>query len=290
MTSGSRLVNKFHRYGAAIAPAAWARLEAKMAFRQSREAPILVYQMGKVGSTTVFESLREAGLPNPILHVHAISDDVLKYREAHLHAGAGNPYHLDLGEAIGKELERGVAKRCKIISLVRDPIAVEVSGLFEVPQFAPEEVQGPRGLDPAKAAAYLEASLARPGALDYVFGWFDREIKRIFGIDVFAVPFPKERGAETYSGATADLLLLRLEDLDRVGSSAIRDFLALGGPFTLAPANVRADKPEAAAYRALRAHLKLSREACERIYSSRFATHFYTAEETGRFVARWTGR
>ncbi len=34
--------------------------------------PILVYQMGKVGSSTVVQTLEALGLPNPVLHVHTL--------------------------------------------------------------------------------------------------------------------------------------------------------------------------------------------------------------------------
>jgi glucosyl-dolichyl phosphate glucuronosyltransferase len=285
-----RLRRRLHRYASAIAPKTLARMQVKDAFSPSSADPILVYQMGKVGSTTVLESLERAGLPNPIFHLHALAD-VGRYRDDHLAAGAGIPYHLELGEAVAAELQHALGKRCRIISLVRDPIAVQVSGLFEVPQFAHDDVRrATDGIDPQKAAERLGASLVEPGALDYVFEWFDREIKKVFGIDVFARPFPKAEGAAVFRGERADLLLLRLEDLDRVGPAAIGEFLGLGKPIKLVAANVRADKPQAQSYSQLKAHLKLDPGPCEAIYSSRFATHFYSDDEIRRFIAKWSGR
>ena len=43
--------------------------------------PILIYQMGKVGSATVHETLLHANLPHPIYHIHFLSYDGIKNAE-----------------------------------------------------------------------------------------------------------------------------------------------------------------------------------------------------------------
>jgi glucosyl-dolichyl phosphate glucuronosyltransferase len=286
----NRLGRAIRHYASKIAPRTTARIEARAAFRNGSARPILVYQMGKVGSTTVVESLSRASLPNAVLHLHAISDDVARYRREHLAAGAGVPYHLELGAAVAAELSRGDDRRCKIISLVRDPIAVQISSLFEVPEFASPEMREGGKIDAVKAAASLRKSLAEPRALDYIFDWFDREVARVFGIDVFAHPFPKAEGVRAFRGEGADMLLLRLEDLDRVGPEALARFLGLPAPLELVRANVRAGASGGDAYRELMGQLTLDIEVCDKIYSSRFARHFYDDAEISAFTAKWCHR
>ena len=244
--------------------------------------------MGKVGSRTVYESLKRAGLSNPIFHIHFLSDDITEYRHIHVRAGGQNPYHLDLGEAIGREVKKATGKRCKLISLVRDPIAVRVSDLFQNPDFASATILSESGvIDPVKATEYLRNRLADPDAFDYVFNWFDREVKRMFSIDVFAQPFPREKGYAVLHGEVADLLVLRLEDFDKVGPDAVRQFLQQDKSFEYVSANVRAGTSEAVTYDLVRRNLKLEHALCERVYSSKFVTHFYDAAEINGFIDAW---
>ncbi len=40
----------------------------------NKKPPILIYTMGKVGSMTVYQSLKEAKLGNPVYHIHFLTD------------------------------------------------------------------------------------------------------------------------------------------------------------------------------------------------------------------------
>jgi hypothetical protein len=244
--------------------------------------------MGKVGSRTVYESLKRAGLSNPIFHIHFLSDDITEHRRSHLRAGSRNPYHLDLGEAIGSELKKATGKRCKLISLVRDPIAVRVSDLFQNPYFASGAIRSESGvIDPVRAADYLRRRLEDPDAFDYVFNWFDREVKSVFSIDVFAQPFPREVGYSVLNGDVADLLVLRLEDFNEVGPDAVRRFLQQDRLFEYVSANVRADTPQAVTYDLVKKNLKLEHALCEKVYSSKFVRHFYDTAQINGFIDAW---
>lgn len=39
----------------------------------SNQSPILIYQMGKVGSKTVYESLKALNLATPVYHTHLLN-------------------------------------------------------------------------------------------------------------------------------------------------------------------------------------------------------------------------
>jgi hypothetical protein len=79
-----------------------------------------------------------------------------------------------------------------------------------------------------------------PG-LDSSAGWFDAQIKAVFGIDVFAESFPTHAGYKIFSSQKADLLLFRLEDLDACASKAINEFLEIEN-FMLANTNIGKEK------------------------------------------------
>ena len=104
--------------------------------------------------------------------------------------------------------------------------------------------------------------------------------------DVFAQPFPTSKGYHIYSGANADLLLLRLEDLDRCAGVAFKEFLNIDG-FSIESANVSADKEYGSEYSEFTRKLTLPASYIDHMYQSRFMRHFYSADERERFRLKW---
>ncbi|MBZ0165784.1 MAG: putative capsular polysaccharide synthesis family protein [Candidatus Omnitrophica bacterium] len=265
--------------------------EARAAFRHPGQPPVLIYQMGKVGSSSVAHSLEQTGSRETAIHVHFLSGDIEKYGRTFEQAGRYPwPYHLYLGGALRKILRRQPETPVRIISLVRDPIAWAVSSVFQNPFLASESVQAADGsVDPQKAGDYLLRELDKPETFDYVNDWFDRELKTVFGIDVFAEPFPVETGFAVYRHQRAEALVIRMEDLSTKGPQAIAAFLGLPHPLEIQKANVREQTTAADKYKEVRARVRLSRELCERIYSGRLVRHFYNRNLIESFIRRWTG-
>lgn len=266
-----------------------AEIEARLAFMGS-SVPVLVYQMGKVGSSTVYKSLKKASLPNPIFHLHFLSDDLLKHRETHQKAGVHIPYHIILGEAIHRKMAKKPKTEYKIISLVRDPIAYVVSNVFQNPHFASQNIKIDGGsIEPNKVRLYLTEMLSEPDAFKYVNEWFDRELKSVFAIDVFAEPFRVNLGYTIYRGAYAEALVIRLEDLSQKGPEAVAKFLGLDSPLSLKQTNSRSQSDEADTYQRVKKEIGISKDLCREIYSSKFAKHFYNEAMIDKFIAKWVG-
>lgn len=253
----------------------------------SDHSPVLVYTMGKVGSATVLRTLQAARIT--VFHLHFLSARLTA--EKRRAAGWGPvPDHLFLGEQLRRRILARPNQRFKIITLVRDPIAVRASSLFHAPGSAPHIRTEDGLIDPARAAEHFTRMVSRSGAFDYVFEWFDRELREVFGIDVFAEPFPRHEGHCVYRAARADTLLIRLEDLSHVGPTTIPRFLGVEGPLALSLDNIRVEKPDGPAYTRFLNLVRLDREICERIYDSPFVRKFYSDEEIAAFVTRWSGR
>lgn len=275
---------------AAAAKRVLAEREARAAFAHPDRPPILVYQMGKVGSSTIYRALQQAALPNRVLHLHFLSDDLVKYREFQLKAGNYPlPYHIYLGESVQRIIRKKSQISCKIISLVRDPIAFVVSNLFHNPQFAQENLLDRSGMmDVAKTGQYLTNILEKENTFDYVYNWFDRELKTVFDIDVFSRPFPREDGYAVYHHNTVAALIIRLEDLSNKGSEVLTRFLATPQVIRLEAQNTRAESRYGYVYLSLLHTIKIESSVCRRIYSHKFSRHFYDDDMIERFVERWS--
>ena len=267
-----------------------AYLIANYAFSPFRPPPVLVYQMGKVASSTVCASLKASGLRNSVLHLHFLSRDLPNHIETHKRAGIHNiPYHLMLSKAVREILLRSEDRLCKVITLVRDPIAFVVSDIFQNPKFAKENIERTDGtISVEKVNDYLRRELSEPDAIGYPDGWFDRELKRVFGIDVFAEPFPKDLGFEVYKGKRVEVLLLRVEDLSSKGAEAISRFLGIRRPIDLKQCNVRNSSNDSRQYESLLNTFSIDESMCRAIYSCRLVKHFYSEEMIDLFVSRWT--
>jgi hypothetical protein len=257
--------------------------------------------MGKVGSTSTTASLKELGYHRSMAmyQPHFVSDEWLAYAEqmaaggstgwqnlAHL-CRTGFPYEHNLD----KELRRRRAKgqRVTVITLIRDPVAVNVSGFFHNQKWWPPEL---RPADADLTVEYLDA-LKRAFLDDYPHeapgAWFDKEFRPLYDVDVFASPFDMSQGYAIYRSDVADVLLLKLESLGRSAAAAFQEFLGIDD-FQLVTTNTAEDKQYARVYKAFRKHLALPDDYLDKIYDSKLAHHFYAPEEIMGFRQKWRGK
>lgn len=249
--------------------------------------PVVVYQMGKVGSNTIYHSFKKLELDVPIFHVHYLND--LEDIEARTRRTMRNVERalenvVRAREVLG-EMEQRKYSRWNFISLVRAPIPRLISMFFQnLDTFFPDAL-----------ARYQAHTLTLDELTDFVVNrfqdqfmleWFDKQIKEPFGIDVFAVPFNRVQGYQIYREREIRLLLLRAEDLNRVAARAIGEFLHIPN-FQLVHRNVGQEKPTGALYSEFMQKLRLSPAMIERWHSSALARHFYTRQELSASIARW---
>lgn len=257
-------------------------------------APIIIFQPGKVGSMSVQRSLEEAykqpdlDIPIIIHHVHALNQ--LDERERYVRKTRKNPEEsirlIQEWRILRKEIESNPLKKWNVVNLVRDPVAIKVSALFQLlDQHIP---------DWEKRLNTNELSLAELEKLFFSkqeFGfqgldrWYDNQVKALWGIDIFASPFPWDRGYQIFKKENINLIIIRLEDLNRVAEQAFDEFLGLKN-FKVVNANIGEEKPYAELYNEFKKH-PLPVDYIDRGYGSRFANHFYTRDEIAAFRKRW---
>lgn len=207
-----------------------------------------VFQMGKVGSSAMIEAIDG-------IQVHHLDWGNLLYSLR----GSYNRHQLNA------LLMRAVRPR-RIITAVREPVARNLSAFMQ------NHVA--RGWAPT-----IESFMAN-FRHDEPLDWFDAEMKPFTGIDVFDHPFPHGTGWQLIDDR---LLVLRAEAPDAAKEEAVSRFL--GREVKLGRANVGEDKAYAAAYDELRRSVPA--DYVDRMLGSRYARHFYSAEEIERFRAKW---
>jgi hypothetical protein len=259
--------------------------------------PIIVHQMGKVGSKTVELSLLKAfemlGVEVTIYHTHALNEFEMGRQLAAQEQNQRNPESrlaaLKHGERIRKQIDENLAQHWNIITLVRDPIARNIAVFFHNLTEYITDWHERYTIGALDVHEVQEVFLEVASAYDRLDSWFDIQMKAIpaFGIDVYATPFPREIGYKIYPGsAQARLLLIRLEDLTECAERAMQEFLGIEN-FTLYNTNVADVKNYADLYRAFK-DLPLPSGYVEKIYKTRLARHFYNEAELDMFKRKWT--
>jgi hypothetical protein len=265
------------------------RVAEEFALAPPDKTPILVYQMAKVGSQTVVRTLESIGLGRPVHHIHYLTAAGTRYGfTRHLRARRKIPYNLLLGRALGEKIRQSEGPETTIITLVRDPIARELSAVFQVPFFIDGSLRTDAGFDSGRVLECLAGRLRRDGACRGAEEWFHEELKEMFDIDVLAAPFSRHSGYAIYRSRSARVLLLRMEDLDRVLGPALADFLNLPEPPKVVRANERKATVDGEAYQRVLDQFRLPRAVVDEIYSGRFVRHFYPTELIDQFTERWT--
>lgn len=112
-------------------------------------------------------------------------------------------------------------------------------------------------------------------------------MKPVFKIDVFPSEFPKLQGYKIFHSEFADLLLLRLENLNECASAAFKDFLNIDN-FKLTSANVSQTKAYYPAYKKFLETVVLPSSYIEKMYASKYVNHFYTRDEINNFIRKWS--
>jgi hypothetical protein len=227
---------------------------------------ILVYQMGKVGSVSVQVSLRKKGLRTTHAHYLWMPDK-----------GEYSTSKLGLIKEILEE-----DKHWYVISLVREPIARNISAFFQRIETYYKQWRNYE-FKPDMTGAFLNNYEHY-----WPLVWFEIEMLPLFGVDVYSEEFDHDKGYHIYRRPKVDLLVLRTENIDSSIGDAIYDFIGLKG---VKPhlANYTTNKTRIAQmYLDFKEMSKFPKQFVDWMYNSRYARHFYSENELSNLRNRWS--
>ncbi|MCK4761718.1 MAG: hypothetical protein KAW12_05915 [Candidatus Aminicenantes bacterium] len=275
--------------------------------------PILIYQMGKVGSTSINASLKNSGIPNPVYHIHQLRYDgiemkIKENKKLMLINSTNNNLtdrqkvynHLYIKFIIRqlenyKLLREKVDKNFnkipwKIITLVRDPVMRQISDFFFSFHKHPELMNKEGDILREKTLEVLKNEITEllTPPKDYVLKWFDKEFKAVLGIDVYDFPFDREEGYTIINYNNISILIIKLEKLNQCFNSAISKFIEKDN-LKLLDRNQAKQKFYYDTYKYVMNNITFDYDFCKAIYSSKFMKHFYSPREIESFLTKWTG-
>ncbi len=217
---------------------------------------ILIYQMGKVGSSSLYKSIQYYN--RYVLQCHVLEDiSVQEY---------------DLQKLLN-------LKFGKIITLVRDPVARRISEMWE-------NMLSRTRYSAAADFKEVEEYYFKEGFWKGDREWFDEQLKSVFQIDVFRYPFDTEKGYTIIKEGNIELLLMKMEKLNDL-EKVIGEFLDIDS-FHVRNANVGNQKTYRFALKEYKKTFSLSEKELNDLYrKSDYMKHFYSEQERNEFYMKW---
>jgi hypothetical protein len=259
--------------------------------------------MGKVGSSSVTGSLRAAKIDRPIYHVHFLTPELVdeyenKRRNELSTAREHHLKHIWQYQHLNKELKRRLpGDRWKIVTLVRDPIARNLSTFFthiDVISSTANREWRLKSIEYDFEITINETNLEKLVDLfferlnhDKPLVYFDQEFKGNLNIDLYASDFPKSKGYKIYEEKESDVLLIRLENLNDCLTKAFQEFLQIDN-LTLIGRNIGSQKDYSDVYGMFKNIIRLPQSYIDKVYSAKFTRHFYSQNEIEKFRTKWT--
>ena len=258
----------------------------------SGDTVVLVYQMGKVSSTSLMEALKGAKLEIPKYQIHFLNPAHLE-DTARWYEDRGiefSPGHITVSNSLAPFIKHHKSDiKWKIISLMRDPIAFQISSVFENIHGHQNDLK--MNSDGFDSEAYRQKVIDRFTDKDdqsyYFMDWFRSELETTFGVDIFAHSSNFGSGFSIVEQDNVEVLLLKFEDLEWSVNSAIDQFLGLEG-IRMNRINVGQDKDLGQQYSEFVQSVKFPSRLCDDIYSTEVVKYFYSEEEISAFKQRWS--
>lgn len=217
---------------------------------------ILVYQPGKVASSTIYNSIRNYN--RNVLHCHTLAEV------------------CDRDDDLYKLLR---LKSGKIISLVRDPVARRISEMWQ--NIANLDRYAIDADFDAVERYYFDCPFE-----DTEFGWFKNEMEKTFHLNVYDYPFDREKGYSIIRQGNIELLLMKMEKLNGL-ENIIGEFLGIKD-FQLQRHNVGNEKLYRFALKEYKTEFAISQVRIEEIYKqNKCMRHFYLEQECDELYEKW---
>ena len=187
----------------------------------------------------------------------------------------------DIGNAVASGL---IEPRhpARIVSLVRDPVARNISFYFETLDVLWQTERAHERVSLERLLAEFHERFRHERGID----WFDNEFKPVLGIDVYEHPFPHDKGYLRIDSGPYEVLLMRHDLSDRLKEKCLAELLRVPA-VTLTPKNIGMQKDYSDVYHEFLNRIELSEDYVYGLLDSKYARHFYSPEELARFRAKW---
>ena len=220
--------------------------------------------MGKVGSTSIVNGLLKHEFEATKAHwLH------------HLYPEGEFP-------TVRPDIKERLHEPLNVIVPIREPMARNISAFFQKIDFYEF------ALDKTSVDKLYKTFLNKY-RITYPDEWFRKELTYTFAVDPYGVPFNHSDGYQFYQDGVNTILIIRLEDCERVLPEAMEKLVGV-------PIQMKRDNASDAIkrrfgiekYYRIFKNLKFPKHFVDKHYELEYAKHFYTEKEIQEFKKKWT--
>lgn len=243
----------------------------KKTYMQTAYAPIIIYTMGKVASSSVSNAILDAGVG--CYDVHFLAEERMTSLLQSFFANDDFPTippHMIRSLQAYNSLRMN--KHVKVISMLREPVSRNVSSVF---QNLPKRLEG-------DDEAILERLRRNPPHWPDV--WFEDDFIPTMGIDFFNVEVDRSKDVFRFRQGNIDLMILKSHVPDRRKEALIGNFLDM--KITIERQNDSSDKWYGETYSEVMGNLgAIGSEYVEKCLNCQYFKAFYSDEEQRQTAA-----
>lgn len=237
--------------------------------------------MAKVGSLSVYFSLKKRLKKNSVFHIHSLNevevkDGVKMCFDNNIYPGSKSSVFLINSQIIKKQ------KRIEVISLFRDPIERNISSFFDAfelyTSIKPENYQG--------SIQDLLKIYHKKLPHNYPIKWFEKHFFEGVNVNVYDYDFNKWNGHQIIKKGNVEILLMNSYLNDSLKEKIIKDFCGLEY-FKLKNENISLNKDYADIYKAFKDEVKFDKIYLDTLYKSKYAMHFFTEAYRLNQIKKW---
>ena len=259
-------------------------LEKIKLFLFPRKKPILVFTMAKVGSLSVYFSLKKRLFKNAIFHIHSLNEIEIKKGiqlcfQNKVYPGSKTPVFLINKKIITQK------RPFKIVCLFRDPLERNISAFFDAFKLYTGTKPNDYNSSSKKLKEYYDENLNH----EFPLNWFDDQFFDATNINVYDYKFDKEQGYSILKTGAIELLLINSDLNDFIKENLIRDFCNLKS-FKLKNRNLSSSKEYALLNSNFKKQTKFSKEYLDLLYHSKYARHFFTEKHIINQKEKWSNQ
>ena len=262
-------------------------MEFLMDIVEADEKTVWLLQPGKVGSTSLRDCINDAG-------TRCIQSHTVEYPVWVL----GENYR-NIWESFTRDFR---SKKIKIIGTVREPIARDYSAFWQAfTEGGGERIRLMQNMTGGLQELYDRyvkmlqkgnknirdtLGMATPWTWCNEFEWFEEQYHEQLGINLYDIPFNKEKGYLRFTVGTYDIFILQLEKME----NAFEDLKAFleNDSIKMIWKHKASDKWFSLAYGQFRDEVRIPREYFDGYYyNNKMLNHFYSEKDIEDFKKKW---
>jgi hypothetical protein len=236
--------------------------------------------MAKVGSLSVYQSLKKAGVSS-VFHIHTLNEQevykgIKQCFDNGIYPGSRSPVFL-LNQAL-----RDSIQKVKVVSIFRNPVERNISAFFDAFTLH-------MGVAPALYKGDLktiEKAFHKKLQHNYAIDWYDTHFKEALGLDVYQYPFDTKKKYTILANDTAEVLLMDSQLIDSKKEELIQDFCEVAS-FKLRNVNVTSQATYAKLYADFKEYIRFRESYLNHQLDSKYTTHFFTQAARQALKAKW---